>query len=205
MFVYKLTLPDETVYIGSCKDLGKRLREHKSKAKTDSTFQVICSAISRFGFENTKIEVLAILETRALAYKFEENAIRIARQAGSTLLNADLSKRKPNQKREVDRMRMSRIAKQAWANPETRENLKRAAKRRALANSEEMKMRQKKSTLARIENSPLVKVYSNAGQFLFESKSTKALSGFFGIRQTSVCKYIRDGRSSKKYRIEVLP
>lgn len=204
MYVYKLIMPDGSEYIGSCANLEKRMREHKSKAKTDSGYQAVCNAISKCGFDKIKIEVLAILETRSLAYEFEENAIKVARQSGALLLNADLAKRlRPKTKKGNSKL-MSRIAKAAWKYPETRDRLVRAAKRRALANPDEMKKRQKKATLARIKNSPLVAVYTKQGKLILKTRSTNEIANILNVKQSSVCRYIRKDRNPRDFVVEVI-
>lgn len=204
MFVYKLTLPDNTEYIGSCRDIDKRLREHKSRSKTSPNFQKICAAIAKFGFENIRIEVLAILESRNLAYEFEKNAIIAARIDGVSLLNDDGIRKPRSYSRKLDSKIMAERARKAWENPETRERLVRAAKRRSLANPDAMKARQKLANISRVENRPLVRLFNKIGDLLIETKSTKELAEFLSVNQSSVCRYIREERTPRKYKIEVV-
>ena len=204
MYVYKLTRPDKSEYIGSCANLKKRLREHKSIAKTNPEYQKVSSVISKVGFENVKIEVLAILETRALAYEFEQTAIKIAESYGVHLLNADLSKRRKGIKKNVCKKRMSEMANIAWANPKTRKYLSLLAKRRALANPEEMRRRHALSVQSKIIKRPLIKVYSKSGDFLVETRSTKKLEAILKVNQASICRYIRKERTPRNFILEVL-
>lgn len=204
MFVYKLTLPDETAYIGSCKDIAKRLRVHKCRAKTTPAFQKISGAIARVGFENVKIEVLAVLETRELAQEFEKNAIRVARIAGVSLLNFDGVRNWIPGKRQVSQKRMSEIAYKAWQNPETRAQLVRAARRRSLGDPDAMRERQKKATLSRIEKGPVIAVYSKDGDLIVKTKSTSKVASILKVKQSSVCRYVRNERKPRNFVIEVL-
>lgn len=59
MVIYKATLPNSKSYIGcTVQTLAGRVRSHKCHAKFNTTKMIFHRAISKYGFENVKWEVL---------------------------------------------------------------------------------------------------------------------------------------------------
>ena len=74
-YIYKLTAPNGKVYIGRTKDWKERLKDHKHCAYTKKLNRHVYKSIRKYGWENFKKEIIAIVPDENAAIVCEEALI----------------------------------------------------------------------------------------------------------------------------------
>lgn len=215
MIIYKLTCPEGKSYVGATTGtLGKRLREHKSFAKTNKPYP-ISQSIRKHGLDKFSITILQEVQTRKELKEREEFWIKkletmtggynLSAGPGANGFKHTLEQKKASSLRSKIRSKklsskyFSNQAKKMWLDEKVRARLVDAAKKRS--NPIEMRRRQKLS----------IEIRNAKREYLIEDKKTKKVllstssiseaALFCGVNDTSFYRYVRGDRNHSKFYI----
>jgi len=214
MIVYKLTSPENKSYIGSTQhSLDKRLREHKSLARTAK--YPICKAIRKYGLNQFKIEILERCSTIKTMREKEGiwiknlntviNGYNLTYGHGTLGFKHNKKQKLANSKRmkawaSRNKDHYRKISNALWANDATRKRLVCAAKKRSLPHI--MKERQRLATISRNNKREFLILSRDDNSIVLRTNSSLCGAKFIGVKHSSFFRYVRGERQHCKFIVQ---